>query len=112
MDTWVNKNIAPSFARMYFEHVAEGFSFIISLFLVNCFSDGIIIHISATIHRVCVQAVSGSGTQMKYFLTSPDINEQKPPWLASPGPGEARIMTISVRLLGLGHWDLGLGTWH
>ena len=45
---------------------------------------------------------------MKYFLTSPDINEQKPPRLASSGP--ARIMTISVRLPGPGHWDMGLGT--
>ena len=56
--------------------------------------------------------MSGSGTQMKYFLTSPDINEQKPPWLASPGPGEARIMTISrCGCSGsvTGTWDSGPG---
>ena len=49
---------------------------------------------------------------MKYFLTSPDINEQKPPWLASPGPGEARIMTISrCGCSGsvTGTWDSGPG---
>ena len=56
MDTWVNKNIAPSFARMYFQHVAEGFSSIISLFLVNCFSDGIIIYLllsTVSVSRLC-----------------------------------------------------------
>ena len=102
MDTWVNKNIAPSFARMYFYHVAEGFRFIISLFQSNCFSDGIITYLRCY-YPLCL--CPGGVTQMKYFLTSPDINEQKPPRLASSGP--ARIMTISVRLPGPGHWDMG-----
>ena len=102
MDTWVNKNIAPSFARMYFYHVAEGFRFIISLFQSTA---SVMVMVLLYIYHYPLCLCPGGVTQMKYFLTSPDINEQKPPRLASSGP--ARIMTISVRLPGPGHWDMG-----